>query len=117
MAKTTQNVNEDAETTQQAPEKAPEAPQEQQVPGNAPEAPTEQQEPETDPKQEMKSIMLPLDRDKPDVFVSLNGQNYQIKRGVEVEVPLGVYEILKNSEKMDQLAYTRRMKAMEVKKA
>ena len=32
------------------------------------------------------------------VFVGLNGKNYLIKRGVEVEVPVGVAKILEYSE-------------------
>ena len=33
-------------------------------------------------------------RYKDDVFVGVNGRRYQIKRGVEVEVPLAVKEVL-----------------------
>ena len=36
-----------------------------------------------------------------DVFVAVNGRTYQIKRGVEVEVPEYVAEVLRNSEKQD----------------
>ena len=39
-----------------------------------------------------------------DVFVGLNGKGYQIQRGVDVEVPAGVAEILKHSEEQDALA-------------
>lgn len=39
-----------------------------------------------------------------DVFVGLNGKSYQIQRGVDVEVPAGVAEILKHSEEQDALA-------------
>lgn len=46
-------------------------------------------------------IKLPLSRtEKDDVFVGLNGKNYLIKRGVEVEVPAGVAEILQHREEM-----------------
>lgn len=46
-------------------------------------------------------IKLPLTRtEKEDVFVGLNGKNYLIKRGVEVEVPAGVARILERREKM-----------------
>ena len=38
-----------------------------------------------------------------DVFVGLNGNTYLIKRGVEVEVPVGVAEILEHSETQDSL--------------
>ena len=38
------------------------------------------------------------------MFVALNGKTYQIKRGVEVEVPYGVAKILERQEKMLQIA-------------
>lgn len=38
---------------------------------------------------------------KNDVFVGVNGEHYQIQRGVEVEVPDYVAEVLKSSEKQD----------------
>lgn len=50
-------------------------------------------------------VKLPLSREKSrDAFVSLNGKNMKIRRGVEVEIPRWAYEILKNSEDMDMLA-------------
>lgn len=50
-------------------------------------------------------IKLPLSRtEKDDVFVGLNGKTYLIKRGVEVEVPVGVKKILERREKMLSLA-------------
>lgn len=39
-----------------------------------------------------------------DVFVGVNGMTYQIKRGVEVEVPECVAEVLRNSEAQDREA-------------
>ena len=36
-----------------------------------------------------------------DVFVGVNGKTYQLKRGVDVEVPESVAEVLKNSERQD----------------
>lgn len=46
-------------------------------------------------------IKLPLTRtETEDVYVALNGYPYQIKRGVEVEVPAGVVEILQHQEEM-----------------
>jgi hypothetical protein len=39
-----------------------------------------------------------------DVFVSVNGRTFQIKRGVEVEVPDYVAEVLQNSQKQDDYA-------------
>lgn len=50
-------------------------------------------------------IRLPLTRnEKEDVFVGLNGKTYLIKRGVDVEVPAGVAEILERKEKMLEIA-------------
>lgn len=43
------------------------------------------------------------DRFSNDVFVGLNGKGYLIKRGVDVEVPAGVAEILRHSEEQDTL--------------
>ena len=46
-------------------------------------------------------IKLPVTRtETDDVFVGLNGKTYLIKRGVEVEVPAGVAEILKRKDDM-----------------
>lgn len=39
---------------------------------------------------------------KDDVFVGWNGKRYRIKRGVEVNVPLGVLRIIQRSEEMDR---------------
>jgi len=56
-------------------------------------------------------IVLPLTEEKQDdVFVGINGMNYKIQRGIEVEVPASVAEVLKNSEEMDKLALIRRSK-------
>ena len=43
-------------------------------------------------------------RYKDDVFVGVNGRRYQIKRGVEVEVPLAVKDVLYNSQRQDAAA-------------
>ena len=40
-----------------------------------------------------------------DVFVGVNGKTYQIKRGVDVEVPESVAEVLKNSERQNAEAF------------
>ena len=46
-------------------------------------------------------IKLPRDRrDQEDVFVGVNERTWLIKRGVEVEVPQCVAEVLINREKM-----------------
>lgn len=50
-------------------------------------------------------IKLPLTRtEKEPVYVGLNGYGYLIKRGEEVEVPIGVAEILQHSEEMLAIA-------------
>ncbi len=52
------------------------------------------------PKDTVK-VKIPLTKtERDDVFVGLNGKTYLIKRGVEVEVPKGVAEILAHKEKM-----------------
>ena len=49
----------------------------------------------------MVKIKLPKTKDlTEDVFVSVNFNTYQIQRGVEVEVPDFVAEVLENQEKM-----------------
>ena len=54
---------------------------------------------ETGPK--MVKIRIPKTKEqKDDVFVSVNFRTYQIQRGVEVEVPDFVAEVLQNREKM-----------------
>lgn len=41
-------------------------------------------------------------RYKEDLFVSVNGVNYKIRRGVEVEVPPEVAEVLERSQMQDE---------------
>lgn len=54
---------------------------------------------ETGPK--MVKIKIPKTKEmKEDVFVSVNFRTYQIKRGVEVEVPDFVAEVLQHQEEM-----------------
>lgn len=45
-------------------------------------------------------------RYKDDIFVSVNGKRYQIKRGVDVMIPESVYEVLMNSQVQDQAAFS-----------
>ena len=56
-----------------------------------------------------KMVKITLMRDNKnyqgDVFVGVNGKTFQIQRGVEVEVPDYVAEVLKNSMKQDNLAF------------
>ena len=50
----------------------------------------------------MVRIKIPMEKNGPkeDQQVFINGRQYIIKRGVEVDVPRGVAEILRNREKM-----------------
>lgn len=71
---------------------------------------------ETEQKSEMLTkttrIRLPLTRElSEDVFVGINGNTWQIKRGVDVEVPLAVAKVLERSEKMQQVAMEYEAKA------
>ena len=53
------------------------------------------------PKQKMVKIRIPRTKgDQEDVFVSVNNYTCIIKRGVEVEVPEFVAEVLKHQEEM-----------------
>lgn len=46
-------------------------------------------------------IRLPLTRtEKDDAYVAVNGTAYLIKRGVDVEVPASVAEVLQHKEEM-----------------
>ncbi len=51
---------------------------------------------------EKKNVRIRLFKDnsryKGDLFVSVNGVNYKIRRGVEVEVPPEVAEVLEHSQ-------------------
>ncbi len=62
----------------------------------------------------VKMITIKIDKNKSerdDVFVCVNGKNFQIKRGEYVEVPEYVCEVLDNMKKMDELAIERREEA------
>jgi hypothetical protein len=53
------------------------------------------------PDEPLVTIKLPLTRnEKEDKWVSVNGKSMLIKRGVEVEVPLCIAEVLEHQEKM-----------------
>ena len=55
---------------------------------------------------EKKAVRIKLFKDnsryKEDVFVSVNGVNFKIRRGVEVEVPPEVAEVLEHSQMQDE---------------
>jgi hypothetical protein len=44
-------------------------------------------------------IMLPYSETEGDVFVSVNARTFLIQRGVEVEVPECVYEVLREKDR------------------
>ena len=53
------------------------------------------------PKETMVKIRIPRTKaDQEDVFVSVNLRTFQIKRGVDVEVPECVWEVLRHQEEM-----------------
>lgn len=53
-------------------------------------------------KRNMTKVRIPkTSPDQADVFVSVNNDTYLIKRGVEVEVPEEVYEVLMHQEEME----------------
>ena len=61
-------------------------------------------------KKEVRMIPIKIEKNKnerDDVFVSVNGKNFQIKRGEKVEVPEYVVEVLENMKRMDELAIER----------
>ena len=73
------------------------------TPEVAPEAPKA----EVAPEEKMIKIKIPLERgrENDDVYVSVNERTWQIKRGVEVEVPECVAEVLAHEEQQLLAAY------------
>lgn len=63
--------------------------------------------PKTDEKKEkLVKIKIPrMSKDESDVYVGVNERSWLIKRGVEVEVPECVAEVLQHSEEMRDFAY------------
>ena len=61
--------------------------------------------------QSEEKVLIRLFKDnsryKGDLFVSVNGVNYKIRRGVEVEVPPAVAEVLEHSQRQDELTAAR----------
>lgn len=56
--------------------------------------------------EKLVKIRLPKSRKhEEDVFVSVNERTWLIKRGVEVEVPECVAEVIRNGEAMQEEAY------------
>ena len=65
------------------------------------EAPVEKTETPAETGPKMVKIRIPrTKKDEEDVFVSVNLNTYLIKRGVEVEVPDFVAEVLRHQEEM-----------------
>lgn len=62
-------------------------------------------------------IQLPKDNEnyKDDVTVCINGKIWQIQRGVMVEVPVAVYEVLQQSSHQMMLAEARAAKVKDVR--
>lgn len=57
-------------------------------------------------KEELVKIRIPRSREnQDDVFVAVNGRTWLIKRGVEVEVPPCVVEVLQHQEDALAKAY------------
>ena len=65
----------------------------------------------------MENVRIRLFKDnsryKGDLFVSVNGVNYKIRRGVEVEVPPEVAEVLEHSQQQDERTAARIAQAEE----
>lgn len=59
----------------------------------------------TAPKMVKVTLMRDNKNYQGDVFVGVNGQTFQIQRGVEVEVPEYVAEVLRNSMRQDDMAF------------
>ena len=69
-------------------------------------AETKKETVETVEKEETVKIKLPRGRKEDgDVFVAVNERTWLIKRGVEVEVPVCVAEVLEHQEQMQEEAY------------
>lgn len=79
--------------------------------------PEEKENPATEPKKVKIKLFKDNGRYSGDVFVGVNGRNYLLKRGVELEVPPEVAEVLAHSELQDSLTAERIAKAEEQAKA
>ena len=57
---------------------------------------------EKNPFEETVRIKLPIIKgERSDVMVGVNGKFWQIKRGVYVDIPMPVYEVLQHQEEME----------------
>lgn len=59
-------------------------------------------------KVKTKTIRLATVKGEDSMFVSVNGKNMQIRRGIPVEVPDYVAEVIQNSIESDEAAEIRR---------
>lgn len=78
-----------------------------------------EKKPENAPaKAKRVKIKLPRlrEQENADVFVAVNGENFTIKRGVEVEVPDYIAEVLRHSEEAEAEADEHILKAINNKK-
>lgn len=67
------------------------------------------------PDEPLVTIKLPITRtEKDDVWVAVNGKSMQIKRGVAVEVPRCIAEVLEHQEKQT-MAIVERIDALTSK--
>lgn len=60
------------------------------------------------PEQGEKKVLIRIPKtraEQGDVFVSVNERTWLIQRGVEVEVPECVAEVLRNKERMEEEAF------------
>ena len=65
-------------------------------------------------KEKMVKVKLPRARkDQPDLFVSVNNRTFLVKRGVTVEVPECVAEVIAHMEEMEDYATAFEEKAQE----
>ena len=56
-------------------------------------------------KEKLVKLRIPKTKEnQDDVFVSVNERTWLIKRGVEVEVPECVYEVLMHQQRMEEIA-------------
>ena len=64
--------------------------------------------PDAEQEAEKDTVVIHLFKDnaryKEPVFVAVNGEAYLVQRGVDVEVPKAIAEVLQHSEEMDNAA-------------
>lgn len=74
-----------------------------EVPSPA-EAPAPAEAPPPPEAEKTVKIKLPRKKGEPALYVSINERSWMIKRGMEVEVPACVAELIRNSERMQDEA-------------